>query len=338
MLLLMTGCVSNLKDSDKSGGKKGFGGLISKTMDFIIPSAHAAAEVCTSAKSSGSQFYAELYEISDLSVLGTDTESSGLSKLCDVDVVSNSYFFEVDEDLLGDAPVKIKIVDTRSGGTNNGKEILTTSKATDFSISKEKTIQAKLVQKNLKENGFTAGSLNLSAISLVVKKYHVDLISMIIQNNNNLAGKSLDLLVNSTSVFELKADSFYTLYPSYTDFGAVPHNIRSNSAEFDISGISGLPQSELCFLNLDSDASDFESELAICESMHGGSESLVEDAIIALIHFIDSDADMSQQIMLQPESLPILLDDFISVNVEFAALTTSQKDEVLGVVGSNYVH
>lgn len=226
---------SSSSDDHKESEENEISGSITMLLNKIIPSAHASENdgPCSSDKSNNSTEYVELYEITDESVLGTDQESSGLSKLCDADVLAGHYHFDVESEILGDKPLKIKVF----GGDHEGKEIITTAKNDDHDIDIEKTVQTSLIQKDLRENPVT---FSTNVLKQKLNHFRKDIIENILQSNSfNADPVSLKGMVDIFDEF----------------ISALPANPSNNDFTLDLSQLANVSLMDKCFMITNSDSS-----------------------------------------------------------------------------------
>ncbi len=271
----------NLDDKDENE-KTGISGIISSTMNFIMASAHAAP-ICKSSKSENSNYYVELFE------LGTQTEdslkedSSRVMKLCDADIsIDGSYYFDLDQSLLGNSLIKIRVVDNRENPIHRNKEIITYPKNKKFNISKHRTLQAKLIEEEVQKANL--GDLRFTiarSLQSYEEEFHEELVDLIIKHNGYLHKLDLPTLLKASYLFKVKIDSFYEknqhLYPRRTftehkKFDDFPASIKDKVEKFEIDESTSRSVVS-CFELLSPGSKKYDDQLMICKNL---TESLLK--------------------------------------------------------------
>lgn len=300
-LLILISCGANIKDSlkengkiiekntikdkaDENSGKKGIGGFIVHVINFVIPSAHAQP-ICRSVKSQNSNYYAELFEVTSAGDLNSKNLSSGFKKICDVDVKNDdSYFFEIDPSDLGDALIKIRIVDNRPNSIHNQKEIINYASDKDFTINVEKTLQTKMIEERLvAENSTYHDMKETNKLNAYKSEYHDSLIRLIINNNKALLDNKLSELINSTYVVKLKVDEFYDLnqmsyqghyFTVHKDFNDILDSVKKDPAKYVINDYL-LSFVDSCFKDLDVKSDKYDKDLRVCKDYADSTKMII---------------------------------------------------------------
>jgi hypothetical protein len=142
LILATVSCIANIDKSKKSGDEfsDSIQGVITKISNHIIPTAHAASELCGSV--STTNLFATLYGV---------TSSGDLVALCSTDInpSTGKYNFKTkqSEISLVYQSLKIEVEDLSPGQALDGREAFLLPTEMDFNIDTEKSAVSKAIQK-----------------------------------------------------------------------------------------------------------------------------------------------------------------------------------------------
>lgn len=194
-----------------------------KVLDTIFPSAYAAENSeCISAKTAESVSYVELWA----------TVDGVSSKICDVDMDSNKKFnFKVNYELLGDAVLKVVVIDEADTDQHNKALTILPSEAKangSLDISASTTVTAAVVEKALATQQLAGEKDMVTAKASIEKVYNAEKIYTVL--SSIIDPKTLGTLTDlkkSSLMNTIFAPSFSTLL--YT---LVNDSIVNKTADF----------------------------------------------------------------------------------------------------------
>jgi hypothetical protein len=277
LLLLSVSCIPNLEDAKKksNGPRDILEGAITQLSNALFPLAYAAEE-CSSSKSSGSELYVELYEVTNPALLGTIQESTGLSLICSVDIMNGKYKFIIDESLLSDKTLKAVVVDNRTLPTHQNKEIIINVHETDHDISELKTVQAQVLKEHIRDNSIPLAQIDQLKLESLKNRYDSLLLEKVIENNVNMNTSVLGNLKKMVSIFFTKVNAIYQSHPTAANYTSlISDGFNPSTAANFIVDDSSLSDEEKCHFNVDPYSSSATNSYELCDLLVSGNQPYI---------------------------------------------------------------